>query len=203
MPPNFRAELIDGVVVLPSPLKNRHGYVHGLVLYWLNLYRRDTPRLRACDNATAILANSEVQPDAFLMIDPAFGGQASVSTDGYTVGAPELVVEVADSSESTDLNPKFREYQKAGVKEYVVILLRRQTVRWFSLDSGVFREIASVNGVLQSQVFPGLWLNIEALLEDDLEGVETTLRQGLSQPGHAQFVQELKSRPELPRSEYP
>lgn len=203
MPPNFRAELIDGVVVLPSPLKNKHGFAHGLAVHWLYLYRRGTHRLRIGDNTTAILANSEVQPDAFLMIDSAYGGQASESADGYTVGAPELVVEVADSSESMDLNLKFREYQKAGVREYLVVLLRRQTVRWFSLESGVFQEIGSVNGVLQSRVFPGLWLNIGALLNDDQEGVETTLRQGTSQPEHAHFVQELKNRPGSPRFEQP
>ena len=40
MPKSFRAELIGGVVHVPSPLKIPHGDVHGQVMMWLLVFSR-------------------------------------------------------------------------------------------------------------------------------------------------------------------
>ncbi len=192
MPPDFRAELIEGVVVVSSPQKPRHGGAHGLLMYWLGRYAVDIPEIDYCDNTTAILGASEYQPDAYLLVAPSRGGQSSLSSDGYAVGPLELVLEIADSTESIDLNSKFREYQKAGVKEYLVVLLRRQAVRWFMLDDGLFREATAVDGVLCSQVFPGLWLNVEALLCNDRRRLTNTLELGMRSSEHAEFLKQLR-----------
>src|SRR5207244_12417420 len=121
------------------------------------------------DNATAILGDDiEPQPDATLVIEPGSGGQSSVSEDGYATGPPELIVEVASSSESIDLHAKRRDYEQAGVLEYVVVVLRQRVVRWFVLQEGVYREAhAGEGGVFTSTVFPGLWLHVPALLQLD------------------------------------
>ncbi len=121
MPSAYRAELIGGVVFVPSPLSLEHGVYHALVMTWLGSYWVETRGTRAWDNATAILDDtSEPQPDSALIIDPAYGGQTSVSEDGYATGPPELIVEVASSSASIDLHAKRRAYEQAGVLEYVV-----------------------------------------------------------------------------------
>ncbi|HAG80869.1 MAG TPA: hypothetical protein DCL61_06780, partial [Cyanobacteria bacterium UBA12227] len=49
-------------------------------------------------------ADNEPQPDALLRIEPEVGGNSSISEDDYIEGAPELIVEVAASSASYDLN---------------------------------------------------------------------------------------------------
>jgi Uma2 family endonuclease len=112
------------------------------------------------------------------------------------MGPPELIVEVASSSESIDLNAKRRDdYERAGVLEYVVVVIRQRTVRWFALQDGQYQERqADADGVLQSTVFPGLWLHQTALLQ--LEGAQVleTLRRGLGSPEHAAFAQQLQSR---------
>ena len=96
MPPGFRAELIGGVVLVPSPLLPEHGEYHALVMTWLGNYWLATPGTRVRGNATAILsATSEPQPDAALIIGPAYGGQTGFAEDGYATGPPELIVEVA------------------------------------------------------------------------------------------------------------
>src|SRR4051812_18396877 len=98
MPPEVRAELIGGVVHMPSPLRASHGYHDSLVATWLTLYRRVTPGLKAANNASVLLDDQgEPQPDVLLRILAEYGGQSHLADD-YIVGAPELVVEVALSS---------------------------------------------------------------------------------------------------------
>ena len=75
MPAEFRAELIAGVVFVPSPLRKEHGRHHALVMGWLTNYETATPGTETLDNATAIFGDfSEPQPDAALLIEPACGG---------------------------------------------------------------------------------------------------------------------------------
>jgi len=194
MPVDFRAELIGGIVFVPSPLRKEHGKHHALVMGWLTHYWIATPGTETLDNATAILDDAcEPQPDAALIIDPACGGQTGLSEDGYVTGPPELIVEVASSSESIDLHAKRCAYERAGVQEYVVVLLRQHMVRWFVLQGGVYQEAsAGEREIFMSTVFPGLWLHVPALLRLDGQQVMDTLRQGLETPAHAAFVQQLQ-----------
>jgi Uma2 family endonuclease len=195
-PENFHAELIEGIVYVSSPLKMNHGEHHGLVMTWMGVYRVNTPGTRMGDNLTLILGDfSEPQPDGVLMIDPARGGQAEISEEDLVVGPPELIVEVASSSEAYDMHQKRRDYERAGVLEYVVVLLREQAVRWFVLENGAFRDFPSdADGVFRSRTFPGLWLNAPALLQLDGRRMLETLQQGLNDPTHAAFVEELARR---------
>jgi Uma2 family endonuclease len=196
MPPDFRAELIGGVVFVPSPLRSEHGESHALVMGWLTTYWIATPGTRVRDNATAILGDdSEPQPDAALVIERESGGQSSISEEGYATGPPELIVEVASSSESIDLHAKRRDYEQAGVLEYVVVVLRQHVVRWFVLQDGTYRDMeADTSGLFTSRVFPGLWLDAPALLRRDGRQVMAALQQGLETPEHAAFVQQLQAR---------
>jgi Uma2 family endonuclease len=127
MPDNTRAELIGGVVFMPSPAKPRHGQKHGKVVWWLGCYEMHTPGVEAHDNTSAILgSDSEPQPDAGLLVAPEKGGQTRVNEDGWLEGAPELIAEIAVSTESYDLYEKKRDYERAGVKEYIVVALRQR-----------------------------------------------------------------------------
>src|SRR5438552_585153 len=87
LPDDVKAELIEGVVYMPSPLRASHGDIHGEVICWLKLYKARTPGLRVLDNATTILGDfSEPQPDANLLIVPDHGGQTHIDPEGYLVG---------------------------------------------------------------------------------------------------------------------
>ncbi len=121
MPAVHKAELIEGVVYMPSPVSAEdHGEPHFDLNGWLFVYRAHTPQVRGGDNATLRLdLDNEPQPDGYLRLLPECGGQARL-VDGYVTGAPELIVEVAASSASYDLHEKLNAYRRNGVREYVV-----------------------------------------------------------------------------------
>jgi Uma2 family endonuclease len=196
MPEDFRAELIGGIVYLPSPRKVPHGQALGLVARWLGEYEEATPGTTALLATTLILGpESEPEPDVCLFIDPEYGGKVQIDEDEYLCGAPELVVEVSSSSESIDLHRKKEDYQKAGVLEYVVLALRTQQVYWFVRRRGRHQEVPlPQDGIFRSRQFPGLWFDAEAMLHDQRSRVLAALKQGLATPEHAAFVARLEKQ---------
>jgi hypothetical protein len=191
-PPGFRAELIDGVVHMPSPVGRSHGRSHRSVIVWLSYYEENTPGLESLDNATTILGwRSELQPDALLRILPEYGGH-SRNDGNYVGGAPELVFEVARSTRYLDLGPKRNEYDRAGVLEYVVLAARPDDVLWFGRDGdSLVKKPIGEDGLYRSAIFPGLWLDPAALIRGDTKRLRAVLDLGLATPEHAAFVAKL------------
>lgn len=112
-----KAELIDGIVYMPSPVRaDKHGDPHFDVIALLGFYRATTSGVRGSDNATIrVDLMNEPQPDVLLRLDPAAGGNSWIDGDGYLQGAPELIVEIAASSTSYDLHQKKAVYARHGV----------------------------------------------------------------------------------------
>jgi Uma2 family endonuclease len=196
MPEDFRAELIGGIVHLPSPQKIPHSETQLLVVRWLDEYAEATPGTVPLLNNTQILGpDSEPEPDACLFIAPESGGRVYVDKDDYLHGAPELIVEVSSSTESIDLHRKKQDYQKAGVREYVVVALRTQQVFWFIRQRGKYKETPlPAGGIFRSRTFPGLWLDAESMLRCLRQGVLAALKRGLATAQHAAFVAKLKKQ---------
>ncbi|HDQ73234.1 MAG TPA: Uma2 family endonuclease [Chloroflexi bacterium] len=194
-----KAELIEGVVYMPSPTRfERHGEPHGQVITWLGVYTATTSGVRLGDNSTIRLdLQNEVQPDALLRLDPALGGQSHITEDDYLQGPPELVVEIAASSAAYDMHVKRRVYARSGVQEYLVIQMYEQRIDWFILREEGYETLApGEDGVLRSEVFPGLWLNSDAFWAGDLAAMLDTLREGLDSPACAEFSARLKTAQE-------
>jgi Uma2 family endonuclease len=194
MPHLKKAELIEGVVYMPSPVRYRqHGTPHAHLISWLGQYAAGTPGVEVSDNSTVRLdLDNEPQPDALLLIDPTCGGQTRFSPDDYIEGSPELVAEVASSSVSYDLHAKLHVYRRNGVREYIVWRVLEQTIDWFVLRAGQYERVpVEANGLLRSEVFPGLWLDPAALVRGDLATVLAIVQQGLGSPEHATFVAHL------------
>jgi Uma2 family endonuclease len=191
MPQLKRAELIGGVVYMPSPLSLEHGETDSHVATWLGVYKAGTPGCATANNATWLMLEDSPQPDTSLRILPEYGGQSGVQ-GRYASGAPEFLAEVCLSSTSYDLHQKLDLYEEAGVQEYLAVLLRERELRWHRLIDARFQVLpAPADGVYRSAVFPGLWLNGPALLAGDLGQVLVTLQQGLDSPEHAAFVEQL------------
>jgi len=194
MPQLKKAELIEGVVYMPSPVRHtHHGSPHALLTAWVVAYAEATPGVETSSDATVRLdLDNEPQPDLMLRLER--GGSSSVDADGYIDGPPELVVEVAASSVSYDLHQKLHAYRRNGVREYLVFRAVDAAVDWFALRGSSYeRLLADASGVLHSVLFPGLWLDIDALLRRDPAAMRAAVVRGTATPEHAAFAARVRS----------
>jgi hypothetical protein len=175
-----KAELIEGIVHVASPLRfTSHGKPHSQIIGWLVTYQSMIAGLEVGIEPTVRLDDdNEPQPDAVLFrVD----GNAKIDGDGYISGAPELIAEIAASTVSYDLHSKKRTYERNGVKEYIVWRTLDNQIDWFILENGKYNKLEpDESGIIRSQEFIGLWLNVNAVLNNDMSSVLKTLQDGLS-----------------------
>jgi Uma2 family endonuclease len=198
-----KVELLGGQVYIEGPIlmlatvwAENHGRPHFLLASWLNAYETATPGVRTYLDTTVRLGpnEDEIRPDALLRIAPEAGGASRLSEDDRIEGAPELVCEVAASSANYDLQEKKEACRHAGVAEYLVWQIRERRLDWFVLEDGDYLRLNpdSGDGLLESRVFPGLHLDIQALLDDDLASVLTATHAGARSDAHAAFADRLE-----------
>ena len=157
-----KAELIGGIVFMPSPLSREHGVMDADVGTWLGVYRAATPGTESGHNTTSFILEDTPQPDNFLRILPEYGG-TSREEDKYLGGRPELLAEICASSASYHLHAKLELYEAARIPEYLAVLLYEKAVRWHVLVGRRYRLLSpDREGLLRSRVFPGLWLDSKA-----------------------------------------
>ncbi len=195
MPELKKAELIEGVVYVASPVRQRqHGGPHSSLVGWLFVYRAATAGVELGDNSSAFLDSTNVpQPDCSLFIQPQHSGQVAIDQRGYIVGAPELVAEIAASTVDYDLHGKLRAYERNNVREYILWRVPDGAIDWFVLNNGKFeKRTADQDGIHRSRVFPGLWLDTGALLRDDFNTLLEVLDRGLKSREHSDFVARLQ-----------
>ena len=186
MPQTKKAELIEGKVYMASPVRIIHGQPHAYVMTWLGIYHAATPGTQLADNTTVRLdLDNEPQPDALLRIET---GQSVIDADNYIQGAPELIVEIAASSASYDLQEKLQVYRRNGVQEYIVWQVSEQIIDWFRLRDGKYLKLQSEKNIIKSEVFPGLWLATDSILQGDLAQVLEIVQTGLATTEHQNFV---------------
>jgi Uma2 family endonuclease len=194
MPEDFKAELIGGIVYVASPLKIAHATHHSLLATLFTVYAGNTPGVQTGDNATIILADEEEpQPDQYLRVLPEWGGQSATTADDYVSGAPELLAEIAHSSRAIDLHAKRESYARFGVREYLVLCLREQQLRWFDLRTGQ-EQGPDADGVFRLRLFPDLWIQGAALVANAYQPAMAALNAGLATPDHAAFAARLAAQ---------
>ncbi len=169
-----RVELIEGVVYLPSPISFAgHGREQTLALSWLDAYSSAHTGVEHSGPATLLLDDdNEPEPDAMLF----YVTPDRLDERGYIVGPPELIVEIANTSVSRDLHQKKRAYERAGVLEYIVWRTADRAIDWFQLREGRYeRREPGPDGIIESEVFPGLRLDVAAMLRYDRAAVVAAL----------------------------
>lgn len=192
--PNVKAELIEGVVYMSSPVRiTHHAKPHSRIMGWLFNYCVETKAVDFADNATVRLdLENEPQPDGVLYIKEKFGGNSYISTDDYLEGSPELVVEIAASTASYDTTEKKKIYRRNNVKEYIIWRVNDKEIDWFAWEEGEYVSLEKdKNGVIESRFFGGLRLNVDAILKDNLAKVLSDLQKGLKSKKHKDFVKKL------------
>jgi Uma2 family endonuclease len=196
MPEVNKAELIEGVVYMPPFLSIDHGAPHFSLITWLGLYQLLTPGVGGADNASIRFDDENVpQPDALLRILETHGGQCRVSNDRVLERGPELTAEIANTTVAFDLGVKKEVYRRFGVQEYIVWRVPDQIVYWFVLRNGNYFPLEpSADGVIRSEVFPGLWLDPTALVTGNSAQLLAVAQRGHNSPEHRAFIAELQRR---------
>lgn len=192
---DVKAELLDGVVyIMSSPVSVDHGNPHGLFIGWLFYYSSFTPGTEFGDNTTTRLPyGSDPQPDGYLRILETHGGKSHIDADRYVSGSPELLGEIANSSKSYDRTVKMPIYKRDGIREFILWQVEDQVIDWFVLRNGDYEPLVpDAVGIIHSETFPGLWLDINAMLRRDGQQVLKVLQQGIALPEHAEFVERLR-----------
>lgn len=188
------AELIGGMVYMPSPVSVEHGDMDRWLGTWFGVYQANTLGVAGGNNTTSFLLDDTPQPDLNLRLLPEYGG-GSWAEGRYLHGVPELLAEVSASSASYDLHQKYDLYEAAGVPEYLAVVVFEQEIRWHALVDGRYQLLQpDADGLWRSRIFPGLWLDGKALLTGKLRQVLDRLHEGLQSPEHERFVAELAAR---------
>jgi Uma2 family endonuclease len=196
MPPQKKAELINGVVYMAAALRYKsHSLPHSSIMTWLGFYAANTPGVELADNATVRLdLDNEPQPDGLLRVRAELGGQSRISDDDYVEGAPELIVEIAGSTVSYDLYDKLSVYRRHGVQEYIVWQVYDQQIDWFYLENGKYINLPINNmGIIESKVFPSLVLPFNQLLQGNLAEVLSLQQEQFKTKKHQSYCQQLQS----------
>jgi Uma2 family endonuclease len=195
MPELKRAELIDGIVYMPSPVSDIHSDYDNRTSWWLSHYAADTPGCEVRHAGTWLMAASSApQPDLALKILPEYGGQSALQ-GAYASGAPELVAEISHTTSPRDTGIKLRLYERSGVREYLLVRPGKRKIAWYMLVDGKYQQLEpDADGIFRSRVFPGLWLNPEELWNRNYAGMAATIQRGTATPEHAAFAQDLAAR---------
>jgi Uma2 family endonuclease len=188
------AELIGGMVYMSSPVSAEHGDEDGRVGGWLQYYSAFTPGTASGHNTTSFLLDDTPQPDINLRVLAAHGGGSWVEGK-FLQGVPELLAEVSASKAAYDLHVKLELYETAKVPEYLAVVLFEKEIRWHVLVNDKYQFLEpDVDGLYRSRIFPGLWLDGNALLDNRMAQVFARLQEGLKSAEHGAFVSRLQNR---------
>lgn len=152
-----RYEIVNGVLYMsPSPNVAHQRIVIRFTRY-LAAYIEDTGLgiVLAAPSDVELSPKNVLQPDVFVVLN---AGLKKVKVS-HTVGAPDLVVEIASPSTAIhDRNRKYHLYAQAGVSEYWIADPDSRTVEVLLLESGEYRSLGIFRGKagLPSQVVPDI-----------------------------------------------
>lgn len=156
-----RVELLDGEIILMSPVGYRHAKAVRRLLKAFIRHSRDRFEVDAQD-PVIISDYSEPQPDVLLL---------APEVDSYE-GLPEarhtyLIVEVADSTLRYDRGRKLKAYARAGIRELWIVNLKENVVEVYREPSGeqyLSTRVARGNERIAPLAFPDVKVTVASIV---------------------------------------
>ena len=176
-----KVQLINGVVRIPSPVRiDSHDRQNCIMIGLMFVYCTRVNSVEPLGSCTIRLNSlNEVQPDFGLRIEE--GGLSKVE-DGYVVGPVELVGDISNSSVRSDTASKLEAYRASGCMEYIVWKPAENKIVWYKLVSGNYEEIVPLDGILKSEQFPGLHIDVHAVLTNNRRQAMDRLLSAIDDP---------------------
>ncbi|MFW5745557.1 MAG: Uma2 family endonuclease [Spirochaetota bacterium] len=172
--PEARADLIDGVIEMHSPVSIRHARLTGFVDHLIAAHIERTGAGELFREVVAV----KLGPRNVFLPDLAFyrAGRLELVRDTYIDGPPDLVIEVlSPSTAHRDAGVKFTEYEQHGVEEYWVLDPETLAHRFYRRDGELLVEFAHDTDRIASTAVTGLVIDRAWLDPDRLPSVESCL----------------------------
>jgi Uma2 family endonuclease len=155
-------ELLEGEIVEMTPISSRHAAVVDRLAHLLNRGLEENAIVRV-QGPIRLGEASEPQPDLALL---------RPRPDFYAAGHPGpedvfLLVEVADSSATSDRAVKVPLYARAGIEEVWLVDLQKKTIEVYRQPSQAgYKQVLHLSGndSLSPQAFPTLKLTTQEVL---------------------------------------
>jgi Uma2 family endonuclease len=177
-----RAELIDGVMVVPSPASPRHVDIAGFLRTLMRCYtgRKKLGKALGPDSLIHLKTCRLFAPDLYFLEQRRVPKRLPKK---QFEGAPDLIVEVlSPSNRGVDLEEKRPAYREAGVKEIWLVDPEKERVLVDRRRRGCYVTDTITDGRVASAVVPGFWIEAAWLwaepLPGELECLQTILGDG-------------------------
>jgi Uma2 family endonuclease len=165
--PEHKWEFINGEVIMHSPALNRHLRATRRLFQVVALHCQ----IHQCgeahmEKAMTSFPRNDYEPDVCFF---GLAKAALIHPDTLRFPVPDLIVEVlSPSTEQRDRGVKFADYASHGVGEYWVVDPVAETVELYRLQGDTYPAAeAQSNGLLYSQVIPGLEVEVRAIFDEE------------------------------------
>lgn len=159
-PEDRKAELIDGVMIVPSPPSVRHEKLQVFLLHLIREFVEHHDLGEVLGSRTAVMLADDQAPEPDIMF--VSNERASIIADSGVFGVPDLVIEILSASTATyDRGPKFRAYEKAGVRElWLIDPYGPAGTEFYQRQGALLRPLMpAAGGILHSLALPGFQLH--------------------------------------------
>ena len=141
---DFRAELLDGEIVMMAPPTTKHQIISGELFFKIRSYLEGKScKVFAAPFGVRLFPKKDksddtvFQPDIVVLCDP-----EKIDEHGCN-GAPDLVIEIiSPSTAKYDRIYKLRKYQEAGVREYWILDPETESLQVYILENGRYMASA-------------------------------------------------------------
>lgn len=171
-----QAELINGVMLVPSPAAIQHDGIGGFIRMLMDIYanEKDLGDVLGPDSIVHLATCRKFCPDAYFVRK----GRLPRPAPKEFEGAPDLVMEIlSPSNRSDDLNGKRPAYQEADVGEIWFIDPDNRQILIDRKRRKRYTQEVLTRGRVASTVLPGFWIDCAWLWADPLPNRMTCLKK--------------------------
>ncbi len=160
-PEDRKAELIDGVMIMHSPPLVIHERLFRFLFTLLSTYvdNHDLGEVLGSRTPVKLEVDQTYEPDILFVSKE----RASIVQDKGIFGAPDLVIEILSAGTvHYDRGPKFRAYERAGVRElWLIDPYGPAGTEFYQLQDTRFVPVMpDGEGILRSIAMPGFWIDV-------------------------------------------